>query len=109
MDADPQHNAGMIYGYARVSTDAQDLAIQLATLKAAGCEKVFHNLGRRLSRDKAGYLSKSLKMGAGQSGWASFRALASRRSALTSSGVAARAVLPASRRLPASRNSLDQP
>lgn len=29
----------MIYGYARVSTVAQDLASQLAQLKAAGCEK----------------------------------------------------------------------
>jgi DNA invertase Pin-like site-specific DNA recombinase len=32
---------GMIYGYARVSTAAQDLTSQLAQLKAAGCEKVF--------------------------------------------------------------------
>src|SRR5262249_51803503 len=35
------HNAGMIYGYARVSADAQDLTSQLVQLKAAGCEKVF--------------------------------------------------------------------
>jgi DNA invertase Pin-like site-specific DNA recombinase len=35
------HNAGMIYGHARVSTVAQDLASQLAQLKGAGCEKVF--------------------------------------------------------------------
>jgi hypothetical protein len=35
------HNAGMIYGYARVSTRAQDLTSQFAELKAAGCEKVF--------------------------------------------------------------------
>jgi DNA invertase Pin-like site-specific DNA recombinase len=34
-------NAGMIYGYARVSTDAQDRSSQLAQLRAAGCEKVF--------------------------------------------------------------------
>src|SRR5436309_1718124 len=34
-------NGSMIYGYARVSTVAQDLANQLAQLKAAGCEKVF--------------------------------------------------------------------
>jgi hypothetical protein len=33
-------NRGMIYGYARVLTAAQDLAPHVAQLKAAGCEKI---------------------------------------------------------------------
>ena len=35
------HNKCMIYGYARVSTDAQDLGNQMAQLKGAACDKIY--------------------------------------------------------------------
>lgn len=44
-------NRGMILGYARVSTDAQDLISQVARLKAAGCERTFRE---KVSRRRTG-------------------------------------------------------
>ena len=41
----------MIYGYARVSTGAQDLTGQLVQLKAAGCEKRVPRRGPGLASD----------------------------------------------------------
>ncbi len=59
------HNGGMIYGYARVSTDAQDLTSQLAQLKAAGCEKVFREkiTGTTAHRSQLRKLMKALVPG----------------------------------------------
>jgi DNA invertase Pin-like site-specific DNA recombinase len=59
------HDAAMIYGYARVSTDAQDLTSQLAQLKAVGCEKVFRQkiTGTTAERPQLGKLMKRLAPG----------------------------------------------
>ena len=56
------HNAGMIYGYARVSTGAQDLTSQLAELKAVGCQKVFREkiTGTTAERPQLAKLMKAL-------------------------------------------------
>ena len=42
----------MIYGYARVSTDGQSVAAQVAELTAAGCEKVFSETASGAKTDR---------------------------------------------------------
>jgi DNA invertase Pin-like site-specific DNA recombinase len=43
----------MIYGYARVSTDGQSVAAQVATLKAAGAEKTYREVASGAQTDRA--------------------------------------------------------
>lgn len=43
----------MIYGYARVSTDGQSVAAQVAQLAAAGAEKVFREIASGAKTDRA--------------------------------------------------------
>jgi DNA invertase Pin-like site-specific DNA recombinase len=43
----------MIYGYARVSTDGQSVAAQVAKLTSAGCAKVFRETASGAKTDRA--------------------------------------------------------
>jgi DNA invertase Pin-like site-specific DNA recombinase len=54
-----------IYGYARVSTDGQTVAAQVAELTAAGAAKVFHETasGARTDRPELAKLMKRLESG----------------------------------------------
>jgi DNA invertase Pin-like site-specific DNA recombinase len=58
-------NEAMIYGYARVSTAAQDESSQVRQLKAAGCEKVFREkiTGTTANRPQLQNLMKRLAPG----------------------------------------------
>ena len=42
----------MLVGYARVSTQEQDLALQLDALQVAGCEKVFQEQASGAQRER---------------------------------------------------------
>jgi DNA invertase Pin-like site-specific DNA recombinase len=55
----------MIYGYARVSTAAQDETGQVRQLKAAGCEKIFREkiTGTTADRPQLAKLMKALVAG----------------------------------------------
>src|SRR3954471_20819697 len=58
-------NRGMIYGYARVSTAAQDESGQVSQLRAAGCEKIFREklTGTTVDRPQLAKLMKALAPG----------------------------------------------
>ncbi|RVD58877.1 recombinase family protein [Mesorhizobium sp. M2D.F.Ca.ET.223.01.1.1] len=55
----------MIYGYARVSTEGQDLADQLERLKAAGCRRIFHEKRSGKNADRPELQSMLRSLGAG--------------------------------------------
>jgi predicted site-specific integrase-resolvase len=48
----PVHNGGMIYGYARVSTDGQSVEAQVAALTAAGAVKVYREVASGAKTDR---------------------------------------------------------
>ena len=56
----------MVYGYARVSTAAQDESSQVRQLRAAGCGKVFREkiIGATADLPQLGKLTKKLALGA---------------------------------------------
>ncbi|TPM21646.1 recombinase family protein [Mesorhizobium sp. B2-3-5] len=55
----------MRYGYARVSTEGQDLAAQIERLQAAGCEKIFceKRSGKNTNRRQLQRLLRALRPG----------------------------------------------
>ena len=59
------HIEGMIYGYARVSTDAQDLTNQVVQLKAAGCATIFREKISGATADRPQLKKLMAKLAAG--------------------------------------------
>ncbi len=52
LSTSPLHNSGMIYGCARVSTDGQSVAAQVAALAEAGASKVFRETASGAKTDR---------------------------------------------------------
>ena len=48
-----RHKSGVIYGYARVSTDGQSVEAQVRQLAKAGCAKVFREVASGAKTDRA--------------------------------------------------------
>jgi DNA invertase Pin-like site-specific DNA recombinase len=59
------HIAGMMYGYARVSTDAQDLSSQGAQFKAAGYARIFREKMSGASAERPQLKKRMTKLAAG--------------------------------------------
>src|SRR4029450_12358333 len=52
-DKSDVHNRGMMYGYARVSTDGQSVEAQVAALRAAGAVNVYREVASGAQTDRA--------------------------------------------------------
>lgn len=59
------HIAGMIYGYARVSSTGQSLAQQLAQLDAAGCTKIYREKASAATAQRSQFKRGIGALGAG--------------------------------------------
>ncbi|MCB1878209.1 MAG: recombinase family protein [Chromatiales bacterium] len=74
-----------IYGYARVSTEEQNLDLQLDALRAAGCQELFQDLGvSAVAKKRAGFDAMLDQLGNGDTViiWKLDRAFRSLRQAL---------------------------
>lgn len=59
----------MLIGYARVSTQHQDLALQLDALTQIGCDKVFTEKASGAHRDRPQLIAALDYMRAGDTSW----------------------------------------
>jgi predicted site-specific integrase-resolvase len=59
------HNRGMIYGYARVSTDGQSVEAQVTALRAAGADHVFREVASGAKTDRAQLRQALARLAAG--------------------------------------------